>query len=462
MAEATHTTGPPTGVRYLVLLALCAAAVIAYIHRGCIAVLAPVIQAEFRLEDYEMSLVMSAFFWSYALFQLPGGWLGDRWGSRLALTVYCATWSAATGFMGLAGGFLGLFSSSIFRGFGQAGLFPASVKSVSQWFPASQRAFPSGMLGSSMSIGAIIATALPAYLIGWLTWQEMFVSLSLVGFVWSAAFYLWFRNLPSEHSWVNVSECELIRDGKDAPCATDAVGAAHDAADGERADTGSAKDTAPQPASNPGELGLWTTLLTSPQMYCICGQQLFRAAGYVFYQTWFPTYLQKVHGVSIAKSGYLTVLPLLGVAVGSFLGGTISDWILARTNSRRLSRQGVAVAGLLGCAGFILVAYFVADPLQAASIIMLGSFCAGIASPGGYTITLDLGGRHLSTVFSTMNMVGNFGGALCPLAVTAVVNATNQNWAIVLLMFVAIYLAAAVCWICLDPERSIFPDDKAG
>jgi MFS family permease len=414
---------------------LCVAAAIAYIHRGCLSVPAAKIQAELGLTNDEMGRAMSAFYLSYALLQLPAGWLAGRWGSRLALAVFASTWSGATACMGLARGLPVLAGSCFLNGAGQAGLFPASVNTISKWFPVSQRAFPSGALGSSMSIGTAVGSALVGFLLSNLKWewQQIFIVLSCLGFVWSAGFYVWFRNLPSEHSWVSLEERELIQG------------------------TPLVNSSSPDSASD--SAGLWSTMLTSPQMYFICGQHFFRAMGIVFYSTWFPTYLQKTHGVSIARSGYLTTLPVLGVVLGALLGGAISDWIMVRTNSRQLSRKGVAVAGLLGCALLVLAAYFVADPTQAVLVIALGSFFAGIASPAAYTITMDLGGRHVLPVFSTMNMIGNFGGMLCPLLVARVVKVTGENWSLVLLLFVAIYLAAAACWALVNAERAIFADE---
>jgi MFS family permease len=421
----------PTQVRYHVLGWLCLAAMIAYVQRGCLAVPAAVIQRDLRLDDVQMGLVMGAFFLAYAVFQLPGGWLGDRWGTRWSLSVCAVLSSAATGLMGAAAGFPSLYACRLGAGLAQAGVFPCAVNSFSKWFPRSRRAFPSGMLGGFMSWGAVAGNAVTAYLLAYLDWRLLFVWLGVAGVVWTAGFYWWFRDRPAEHSWVNDAERDLIAAGQSAA---------------ERADKGGT------PASP------WGVLLASPLMALICGQQFFRAAGYVFYQSWFPTFLQKTRHVSIASSGYLASVTLAGVAVGAMLGGALSDWLLWRTGRRRLARQWLTVAALLACALFILLAYFVADPTATVLALTLGSFCAGVGGPVAYTITMDLGGRHVSTVFSTMNMSGNIGGALSPLAVSAVVVATGQNWDVVLLLFVAIYLAAAVCWVFLDPNTPLFPD----
>lgn len=414
-----------SGVRFLVLGWLCLAAAIAYIDRGAIAVPVRDIQNDLQLSDEDMSTVMSSFFLGYAIFQIPGGWLGNRWGTRLALTLFALAWSMATGMLGLAAGFYTLLSCHFANGIAQSGIFPCCVQSISRWFPTSQRALPSGILGSFMSIGGMIATGATAFLLRYVSWPTIFPLLALLGLLWAVGFYAWFRDDPREHPWVNDAERELIAEGEQK-----------------------AREPSVKPATP------WSVLLTSPQMFLIAAQQFFRAAGYVFYTTWFPAYLQETRSVSVENSGYLATFPLLTVVFGAVCGGAASDWIQRRTGSRRLSRQVFAMVNMSMCALFYLLAYFVHDVTGAVTLIALGTFFAGMGGPVAYTITMDVGGKHISTVFSLMNMAGNIGGALCPKLVTWLVASTG-NWNLVLLMFVAIYAASAACWLFVKPSLPI-------
>jgi MFS family permease len=190
-------------------------------------------------------------------------------------------------------------------------------------------------------------------------------------------------------------------------------------------------------------------------MWMIAGQQFFRAAGYIFYSTWFPTYLKQTRNVTTKQSGLLSSLPLLAVIVGSLLGGMVVDWILARTGSRRLSRQLVAVLSMLSCAGFVGLAYFTSEAETTVLLISAGSFCAAFGGPCAYAVTIDMAGKHVPIVFSIMNMTGNLGAAACPLLVAWFVDATGK-WDYVLFFFVGIYVAAAICWGLLNPQGSIF------
>lgn len=429
--EKVGSREQPTAVRFAVLACLCAAATIAYIDRGCLAVPAERIQKELGLSVKDMGWVMLSFYLAYALFQLPGGWFTNHWGSRRALAVLAVVWSSATTLLGFGQGLWSLAACQFVNGAAQAGLFPGCVNTISKWFPPHQRAVPSGALGGFMSVGAVITTTVTAALLNVLDWRTVFWLLSSLGLIWAVGFYLWFRDLPQDHVAVNSAEVSLIQGATIAA------------------------DKEPSPPTP------WKVLFSSSQMWLIAGQQFCRSAGYVFYQTWMPTFLKKTRGVTEEESGFLTSVTIWGVVLGSTLGGLIADQVLRRTGSRRLARQGMAISGLISCALFVFVAYFVPGAKSVAVVMGCGAFCAGAAGPAAYTITMDVGGKHVSTIFSTMNMAGNIGGMLSPILVAWLVELTGQNWNAVLLMFAAIYLLGAICWIRIDPNRPIVEDTGA-
>jgi sugar phosphate permease len=412
----------PTQVRYVVLAALCAAAMIAYVHRSCIAVPAGIIQRDLNLSDEQIARVMSGFYLGYALFQLPSGWLGDRLGTRVALTLFALIWSTATGLMALGSGFGVLYFLWLINGMGQAGIFPCAVNTIAKWFPVSERGFPSGMLGSFMSIGAAIASSLVVVLLKSFDWQALFVMLSVPGIAFALVFYGWFRNRPMEHAWVNAAEIDYIQSGSEPSFAKDV-----------------------QPS--------WWSILTSVPLYLICAQQFFRAACYIFYVTWFPTFLQQGLGASLMVSGFLTSLPLAGVIAGSFVSGMTIDLILRRAGSRRLSRQGVGVASTLGAGAFLVLAQFMTELAPAVAFITASAFCAGVSGPAGYTVTIDLAGKQVATLFSIMNMAGNLGATVCPLVVGALMQ--HKEWSGVLLFLAGFYFAACVCWCFINVRGTI-------
>jgi sugar phosphate permease len=421
---------PPTRVRYAVLATLCAAALLAYVQRSSIGVAEGALRADLGLTMTQSGAVMSAFFLTYAVLQIPAGCLGHVWGSRRGLPLFTAL-SSLAGALGAAGGLPALLASRLALGAAQAGQLPCAAGSVARWLPAGRRGLASGALGSSLSVGAALGAWLTGLLLAPLGWRLVFALYAVPGLVWSVWFFLWFRDRPQDHPGVNPAELDLIRAGG-AP------------ADGQEEPT--------SPGPGPAQ---WGAILTSPPLLCVCGQQFFRAAGYVFYASWFTTYLVETRGLSVARAGLLTSLPLLCVVAGGVLGGWLSDWLLARTGSRRVGRQGLAVVSQAVCGLLILLARPVADPWAAVALLGAGSFCAALGGPCAYATTIDLGGQHVAPVFSTMNMAGNLGALAFPLVVPWLVAA--GGWDLALLAFAGVHVAAAGCWLLLDPNRPLAP-----
>jgi MFS family permease len=200
-------------------------------------------------------------------------------------------------------------------------------------------------------------------------------------------------------------------------------------------------------------------MLSSLPLGLLCAQQFFRAAGMVFFTTWFPTFLQKTRGVSQLDSGILTTVAGIGGVVGSLTGGFCSDWILKKTGSQRLSRQGIAIAGMSACAILIVLSYYVQDTHQSIALITLGAFCATFGGVSGYTVAIGFGGKNVATVFSTMNMFGNIGAALFPLTAGWLVAKTG-NWNLILFLFAGVMAIDAVCWALLNPQGTLFGDQN--
>jgi MFS family permease len=448
-------------VRYLVLAWLCLAAMIAYVPRNGLGVAEKAVRDDLGLSEGQMGWVLSAFFIGYAFFQIPSAWFGQVWGARRALAWFALAWSISSGVVSLATGRHGgplalpglrtwsvapeviglvaglplLLAARLGMGVAQAGLFPGSTATVAAWFPATRWALANGLLGSCMQIGAAIAAALTGLLLAPLGWRWVFAVYAVPGVVWAVGFFLWFRDRPEEHPAVNAAELDLIR--------------------------GPARYRPPGPARADHEPTPWAALFSSPAMFWISGQQFFRAAGYMFYASWFPTFLQETRGTSIEKAGVLTSLPIAAVVVGSAVGGWVSDWVLVATGSRRLSRQALSVASMLGCALLIGCAFFIRDVWPAVLVITAGSFCSAFAGPCAYALTIDMGGAHVAPVFSTMNMAGNFGAAVFPLLVPPLVKGTG-SWDAVLFLAAGTYLAAAFCWLLFNPNGTIFDRARTG
>ncbi len=413
----------PTRTRFIVLSGICAGAALAYFVRNGVGPAESTIRAELGISKEQSGMLMSAFFWPYALCQIPAAMLAQRMGSRWALSLYGVLWSLATA--GLALGNLAvMIGSRAFMGVAQAGLVPVGTTVMSRWFPKTAQASASGAFSGFMSVGSIVAAPLTAWLVVSIGWRWMFVWYAVPGVLWAAWFAVWYRNRPSEHPTVNEAESEVI--GQD-----------------ERNET-----------HEPGAVP-WRLLITSPAMWCLCAQQFCRAAGYIFFASWFATYLQEARGVTILGSGWLTTLPLLADVTGCMFGGVLSDAVLRWTNNQRLARQGLSAIALLLCAGLIFSAWFVAQPMMAVLVISAGMFCAATANPCLGATVMSLGGPHVATVSATANMCGNLGAAAFPIAVPWLL-AHAGGWNAVLGGFGALYIIAAVFWLMIRAKGSLF------
>lgn len=413
-----------TNIRYRALTWLTLAAALSYFCRSAVGVAESTIRADVGLSLEQSGWFMGAFFWTYAIFQVPSGWFSERQGTRIALSLFALAWSVASIGIGIAWGFWLLIIAQLIMGAAQAGIFPASCNSIGYWMPVSQRSLACGILAAGMQVGAISASGLTGELMAPLGWRWVFLLYALPGILWTVGFYFWFRDHPAQVPTVNAKELALIRSGRTS---------------------GSSKT--PTASDAPREL---RAILLSPVMGWLCCQQVCRASGYMFFATWFPTFLQETRGVSVKDSGYLQGLVLAGTLTGSLFGGMITDWIWRSTKSLRLSRSGVGATALSGCSLLILAAWFVKSPTLAVALLTLGALFAALAGPCAFAATIDIGGPRVPQVFGLMNMCGNFAAAACPVLVGKLFQAT-ANWNLVLLLFAGIYFAGAVSWVFVKP-----------
>jgi len=414
---------------------------------------------------------MSGFFLSYALLSIPTAQIGQRTGSRRALPFFAIVWSIATAATALVSGLVGFLAVRIVQGAAQSGLFPTITVTIAKWFPLTGRAFATGALGSFMSVGGALCAWLTGVLLeafeprvaaGW-NWRLTFLLFSVPGIIWALCFWWWFRDEPREHRAVNEAELEVIQGTQ-----TEKPEHAHPATapsglpllprreerEPERAPQLVQSATAALPTP-------WLFLFSSPAMWWLCGQQMFRAAGYIFFTSWFATYLQETRKVGIAHSGFLNMLPLIAVVAAGMVGGGLSDWLLKRTASRNIARRWLSMLSQFACAGLIFWALVIEDALTAVLVISAGSFFASLASPCAYAMTIDMGASHVATVNATMNMMGNFGALAFPIAVPWLLERFG-NWDAVLVVFGALYVTGALFWLLLKPEGAIVDQALAG
>ncbi len=394
---------------------------IAYLDRVCISTAAPSMQAELGLSDPQMSIVFSAFTLSYALFEVPSGWLADRFGARLALSRIVVWWSAMTAATGLASGFGALAAVRFLFGIGEAGAFPATARIYARWLPVRLHGRLFGVLLAAAALGGAATQPIVVALLSRIGWRMSFAVFGVVGLVWSAAFWLWFRDDPHEHPGVNAAELELIAAGG-------ASKAPH----------------APVP---------WRALLRNRTLVALCAMYVGAIYGWYFYLTWLPTYLMRARGFDLAQVGWLASLPLLGIAGGVLAGGWLSDHLRPRLGLR----LGSCLPGLVGlplAALSVASAAWVGDAFTAAVLLACAAGFAGAGISPAWAICVEIGGTHSAVVSGAMNTFGNLGGALCPVVVGFCVDRFH-SWTLPLFSISFLYLAAGACWLAVDPTHKI-------
>jgi len=429
----------PTGVRWLVLAGMTGSVVVAYLTRAALAPAGSLIKSELDLSDTELGAVLGVWAAGYVGFQLPGGWLGDRWGRRALLPVYALVWSLCTLATAGAASFAGMWWSRLVFGMAQAGLIPCLTRACMDWFPQDRRGSASAAITAGMSVGAVAASGLSAFMLPLLGWRLTLQLFALAGVAWAVWFWITFRDRPERHPWVNAAEVALIRKpaARRGPETSDVVEPA--------APLGQAKAV-----RWVDDLGVYR----SRAFVMLNAQAVCRAFCYAFLISWFPSYLERAHGLRLANASVMTMLPLAGVAAGAMLGGAVIDRVLRRTGSRWLSRSLVASMALVLAGLGPLLAIIAVHPAAALAALGLGAAVSGLAAPATWAATMDVGGKSATSVMAVINMSGNLGAFVCPIAVGAILDAYPERWGLVLFMFAMVSITGGICWLLVNPDQA--------
>ncbi len=427
MAPLPHsTTECPTRVRYWVIVFAVTLAIVTYIDRVCISIAAPAISETFQLTPKQMGWVFLIFNWSYAAFEIPGGFLGDRIGPRKVLTRIVVWWSFFTAATGWTWNYVSLLVTRFMFGAGEAGCFPNLTKIYTIWLPEKERTRAQAITWLSARWGGAFTPPLVAAVMAWLSpdgvpahgWRQAFQVFGLLGVAWAVIFWWWFRDDPFQNKKMNAAECDLIR---------------HDAV------SATAHVHVP-----------WARLLWSKQVWMLCWQYFCLSYGWYFYVTWLPTYLKEARHLTFANMALLSVWPLFAGGLGNPVSMFLGNALFRRTGSLAASRRIMACIGFMGASGFLLYSTRLNDSMQAVAAIALASFCNDLVMPHAWASAMDIGGKYAGTLSGAMNFWGNVGGGLGPLATGYMLSATN-NWNLTFYVSAAIYLAGTIFWLALDP-----------
>ena len=400
-----------------------AAMAVAYLDRICISTAAPSVKADLGLTDAQMGYVFSAFTLAYALFEVPSGWLADRFGARSMLTRIVVWWSAMTAATGAAWSFGSLVALRWLFGMGEAGVLPSMARAYARWLPWRERGRAFGLTIMAAALGGAATQPVVVALLERTSWRRAFPLFGAVGLVWAAAWWWWFRDDPRQHPAVNAAELAQI---------------------------GAGEGDAPHPRVP------WGALLRSRGLLALCAMYFGAIYGWYFYLTWLPTYLLRARGFDLREVGWLAALPLLGIAAGSLAGGSLSD-LLARRFGLRAGLRAPGLVGLPLAALAIAGAIRTPDPRTAAFCLAAAAGLAALGVAPAWSVCLAIGGRHAGVVSGAMNTFGNLGGVASPIVVGWCLDAWS-SWDTPLVTVAVLYVFAALCWLGIDPAAPLDVD----
>jgi MFS family permease len=430
----------PTHRRYGVIAFAVTLAVITYIDRVCISQAAPAMRADLGLSEQQMGWAFSAFFWAYALFEIPSGWLGDRIGARRVLLRVVTWWSLFTAATGWVRGATSLILTRALFGAGEAGCFPNLTRAFTTWLPHAERVRAQGWMWLAARWGGAFTPLVVVVILQYLSWRLAFSLFGVLGIVWAVAFFAWYRDDPRKSQHIDAEELALLPSREEVTLGEGRVP--------------------------------WSRLLASRTIRLLWLQFFCLNFGAVFYITWLPTYLQEARGFDLAHHPWIRTMPWLashppfvmalfaGIplffgGLGSLFCGYVADPLARRLGSVKTARRLLAGGGFLGAALLLACSLLIRDPLLAILSMGLASFCNDLAMPPSWSACMDIGGKIAGTLSGSMNMMGNFGGAVAALVVGHILAWSHHNWSLAIAAAAVSYFAGAFCWLGIDPVAPI-------
>jgi len=418
---------PPTRVRYGVVGFAVTLAVITYIDRVCIMQSQGAIQKDLKLTDSQMAWVLSIFAWTYGLFEVPWGWLGDRIGARKILLRIVVCWSFFTAATGWTWNFASILTTRALFGAGEAGCFPNVTKAFTTWLPDSERVRAQGILWLSARWAGAFTPLLVLWVMTRVSWSRTFELFGALGVVWAFFFYRWYRDNPRDHPGLNEAERALLPRAERSVMTASGVP--------------------------------WRLILFSPRVWLLSLQFFMLAYGAFFYMSWLPRYIGS-RGVEGSLAAILVGAPLFFAGLGSLFCGFILAWLSRRTGSPARARRLSAIVGFAGSSVLLVLATRIASPVPSLVLLGLAGFTNDLVMPPSWGAAMDLGGRSAGTVSAIMNMVGCAGAGFFPIAAVRILERSGQDWNAVIYVSAAVYFLGALCWLFLDPVTPLEPEPK--
>ncbi len=420
----TPASGPRIGAPTIVLGLLALLYLILFVDRVNISTAAPLMKVDLRLTNTQLGLAFSAFAIPYAFFQLIGGWVGDKFGPRLTLSLCCGMVAVCTILTGAAGGFVSLFILRLGLGFSEGAAFPTATRAMSSWTPASRWGFAQGITHSFGRIGNALTPPLMAVILGFVSWRGSFVLLGSVSLLWLVAWAWYFRNDPRDHAGITASDLAAL----------------------------------PAPAASKRPQIPWVRLAKHVLPVTIVdfcyGWTLW------LFLSWIPAFFFENYHLNLQSSAMFSAGVLFSGVVGDTVGGVVSDRLLRRTGSVLIARRGVIVAGFLGAFLFLLPVVIFHNLTTAAVCLSLAFFFAELIVAPIWAVPMDIAPRYAGTASGMMNFGFGVAGLVSPSSFGYLVDRTG-SWVVPFIASIVLLLLGAVLASRLRPDRP-FIEEASG
>jgi sugar phosphate permease len=412
------------GAPAIVLALLCAMYFLYYVDRVSIATAAPLIKADLKISNTQLGLAFSAFAIPYAFFQLLGGWIGDRLGPRLTLSICCAIVGLAMLLTGAVTGIASLFLLRIALGFGEGAGFPTATRAMASWTPQRNWGFAQGLVHSCARIGNAMTPPIMAGLLVFSTWRGSFVILGTVSLLWLVVWVWYFRNDPREH-----------------PAMTAAV-----------------LDTLPLRAGGAAPPIPWMRLArhimpVTAVNFCY-GWTLW------LFLTWIPAFFFENYHQNLQASALFSGGVLFAGVIGDTMGGVVSDRVLHRTRSLAIARRGVIVVGFLGALVFLIPVVLIHNLTVAAVGLSLAFFFAELIIGPIWSVPMDIAPRYAGMASGMMNFGFGIAGLISPSSFGYLVDRTG-SWVAPFIASISLLLLGAVLALRLRPDLPFAEEPSA-
>jgi len=394
---------------------------ILFVDRVNISTAAPLIAAEFKLDNTELGFVFSAFALPYALFQLIGGWIGDRFGPWLVLMACCIIVGVSTALTGAAGGLTSLVTIRLAVGFGEGAAFPTATRAMASWTPPGSWGFAQGIVHAAGRIGNALTPPLVTALLAFGSWRGSFMILGLASLLWPVVWMWFFRDDPREHPAITAEELATL------PSRT----------------VGSGSRTVPW-------LRLARRMLPVTIVDFCYGWTLW------LFLSWIPSFFFQNYHLNLQSSALFATGVFCAGVVGDTLGGLASDALLRRTGSLVAARRYVIVAGFVGACVFLLPVVLIHELNVAAICLSLAFFFLELIVGPIWSIPMDIAPRYAGSASGMMNFGFGFAGIISPFSFGYLVDRTG-GWVFPFAASLVLLPLGAVLAMRLRPDQPFSP-----